>query len=250
MCPAGMVDEFIRPNWPAPANVHAFATTRFGGQSPAPFDSLNLGDHVGDDLQNVLANRQYLTERASLPSSPLWLTQTHSTIVINSQDWQQAIEADAMVSQQANAVCVVMTADCLPILICDKAGTEVAAIHAGWRGLCDGIIENTLKKLSGDASNLMAWLGPAIGPSQFEVGEEVRDAFLAHSATADSAFQPSRPNHYLADIYQLAKQRLAACGLTSVYGGDYCTVSDPEKFFSYRRDNVTGRMASLIWLST
>ncbi|MEX1200405.1 MAG: peptidoglycan editing factor PgeF [Methylophaga sp.] len=244
-----MADSLIRPDWPAPGNVNALFSTRLGGVSPAPYNSLNLGDHVGDPPENVAANRQLLINTADLPDTPLWLRQTHSTKVIASKHWQAYIEADAIFSTQPNHICAVMTADCLPVLLCDKQGRQVAAIHAGWRGLCDGIIEKTVAQLGGAPEDLLAWLGPAIGPAQFEVGAEVRDAFIAESAEAKSAFLPSKPGHFLADIYTLARQRLHHCGIKNSYGGDYCTVSQPELFFSYRRDGVTGRMASLIWLT-
>lgn len=244
-----MADSLIRPDWPAPANVQAVVTTRQGGVSLPPYDSLNLGDHVGDAPENVAQNRQRLITSARLPSMPLWLRQTHSTIVINSQSWQAKTEADAIISTAQDRVCAVMTADCLPVLLCHRSGSEVAAIHAGWRGLCDGIIEQTVARLAGSPADYLAWLGPAIGATQFEVGEEVRNAFLAHSTDASVAFKTSRPGHFMADIYSLGRQRLNACGIADMYGGDYCTVSQPEKFFSYRRDDVTGRMASLIWLT-
>jgi hypothetical protein len=244
-----MTDSLIRPDWPAPDNVVAFSSTRCGGVSYPPYDSLNLGDHVGDNPDNIAHNRQHLIASAKLPAMPLWLRQTHSTIVVNSQDWQPDIEADALISTEKNLVCAVMTADCLPVLLCDRSGSEVAAIHAGWRGLCDGIIEQSVAALSGSAEGYLAWLGPAIGPDKFEVGEEVRSAFITHSADADKAFKALHPGFYLADIYQLARQRLQAVGINQIYGGNGCTVSQPEKFFSYRRDGVTGRMASLIWLT-
>jgi len=245
-----MADSLIRPDWPAPGNVNALVTTRLGGVSPAPYNSLNLGDHVGDLPENIAANRRLLINTADLPDTPLWLRQTHSTKVINSQHWQTDMEADAIISSEINRVCAVMTADCLPVLLCDKQGRQVAAIHAGWRGLCDGIIEKTVAQFGGAPEDLLVWLGPAIGPAQFEVGAEVRDAFIAHSADAAAAFQEGKLGHYLADIYQLARQRLKANGIRQIYGGDFCTVSQPEEFFSYRRDGVTGRMASLIWLTS
>ncbi|MDX1574114.1 MAG: peptidoglycan editing factor PgeF [Methylophaga sp.] len=245
-----MADNLIRPDWPAPDNVKALVSTRLGGVSPAPYDSLNLGDHVGDLPENVATNRQLLTEKAELPDTPLWLRQTHSTKVIDSQYWQAHIEADAIISTEINRVCAVMTADCLPVLLCDKQGQQVAAIHAGWRGLCDGIIEKTVAQLSGAPEDLLAWLGPAIGPAQFEVGAEVRDVFIAEAPEAINAFLPSKIGYFLADIYTLARQRLHHCGIKNSYGGDYCTVNQQELFFSYRRDGITGRMASLIWLAS
>lgn len=247
---AAMTDSLIWPEWPAPVNVKACISTRLGGFSLTPYDSLNLGEHVGDNPAHVGQNRQHLITAANLPAVPLWLQQTHSTIVIDSQQWQPGFEADAIISQTPNQVCAVLTADCLPVLLCDKNGRQVAAIHAGWRGLCDGIIEKTVAQLSVVPEDVLAWLGPAIGPAQFEVGEEVRDAFIAYSADAAAAFQTNKPGHYLADIYQLARQRLSHSGVQQIYGGDFCTVSQPAHFFSYRRDGTTGRMASLIWLAS
>lgn len=244
-----MAESFLTVNWPAPNHIRAITTTRNGGQSIAPYDSLNLGDHVGDDPAVVTANRQVLLETASLPAEPLWLRQTHSIDVIHSNQWQQNIEADAIISNSPNKVCAVMTADCLSLLLTDKSGTRVAAVHAGWRGLKDGIIENTLGRFKVASSEILAWLGPAIGPKAFEVGPEVKAAFLAVDPAAESAFTKTHSDRFLADIYLLARQRLSAQGVTAIYGGDYCTFSEKERFFSYRRDGVTGRMASLIWIA-
>ncbi|WP_041354611.1 peptidoglycan editing factor PgeF [Methylophaga nitratireducenticrescens] len=243
-----MAESFIEVNWPAPKNIRAITTTRNGGQSLAPFDSLNLGDHVGDNPDCVAANRQRLIEAALMPAEPLWLKQTHSTAVIHSSQWQQNIEADAIISNSINQVCAVMTADCLPLLITDKSGSQVAAIHAGWRGLQAGIIENTLARFGVAGSEILAWMGPAIGPKAFEVGPEVKAAFLAIDPAAESAFIASHSDRYLADIYMLARQRLSAQGVTAIYGGDFCTYSENERFFSYRHEGVTGRMATLIWI--
>ncbi|ODN66249.1 peptidoglycan editing factor PgeF [Methylophaga muralis] len=243
-----MVETFLTVNWPAPKHIKALTTTRNGGHSIAPYESLNLGDHVGDNPDYVTANRQRLIETALLPNEPLWLKQTHSTDVIHSSQWQHDIEADAIVSDSTNKVCAVMTADCLPLLITDKSGTQVAAIHAGWRGLQAGIIENTIAKFPHSRSELLAWLGPAIGPQAFEVGPEVKAAFVAVDPAAESAFIKAHSDRYLADIYQLARQHLNAQGVTAIYGGDYCTFNETQRFFSYRRDGVTGRMATLIWI--
>jgi len=245
---AAMAEAFISVNWPAPHHIKALTTTRNGGQSLAPYDSLNLGDHVGDNPDHVAANRQKLIETALLPNQPLWLKQTHSTDVIDSSRWQKDIEADAIVSASTNKLCAVMTADCLPLLITDTSGSQVAAVHAGWRGLQAGIIENTLAKFAKPRSDILVWLGPAIGPHAFEVGPEVKAAFLAVDPAAEAAFIATHADRYLADIYLLARQRLAAQGVTAIYGGDYCTYSEKERFFSFRRDGVTGRMASLIWI--
>ena len=242
-------NNWIVPDWPAPKNIKAISTTRNGGYSLAPYKQLNLGLHVGDDVDLVLKNRQLITDSAQLPEAPRWLEQTHSTNVLTSQNWQTDSVADAMVSQHSDHVCTVMTADCLPILLCDQQGTMVAAIHAGWRGLQAGIIENTIKHFSCPAAEIMAWFGPAIGPSQFEVGEEVYQQFVCSAPQASSAFQPTDEQHYLANIYLLAKQRLNSNGISAIYGGQLCTVSDSQQFFSYRREGVTGRMATMIWLT-
>jgi hypothetical protein len=237
----------IQPDWPAPAHIHALSTTRLGGVSLPPYDSFNLGDHVNDEPDHVLQNRQQLSNAAELSSKPLWLNQTHSSLCVNAKDWQPNTEADACYSQQQGDVCIVMTADCLPLLVCDFQGQEVAAIHAGWRGLCQGVIESTLSHFKAPASDLLVWLGPAISSKAFEVGSEVRHAFIMKQAEATSAFIQSDEQHYFADIYQLARQRLYAQGVEAIYGGDRCTYNEPEHFFSYRRDGQTGRMASLIW---
>lgn len=243
-----MSDAWIVPDWPAPARVRALSTTRAGGVSVAPYDSLNLGIHVGDDPANVAANRAQV--RRIVPSEPAWLNQVHGTVVVDAASVAGVPDADASVSRTPGAVCVVMTADCLPVLLCDRAGTVVGAAHAGWRGLHGGVIEATVAAMQVVPADVIAWLGPAIGPTAFEVGDEVRAAFVATDAIAEAAFKPAgQPGKWLADIYLLARQRLAALGVTAVYGGDCCTVSESRRFFSYRRDGVTGRMASLVWLA-
>lgn len=243
-----MSDAWIVPGWPAPANVKALSTTRAGGLGVAPFDSLNLGTHVGDDQATVAANRARL--RALLPAEPCWLNQVHGTAVVDLATYGGVPDADAAVSRQPGAVCVVMTADCLPVLLCDRAGTVVGAAHAGWRGLQGGVIEATVRAMDVPAGELMAWLGPAIGPAVFEVGDEVRAAFVADDAAAAAAFSPAVPaGKWLADLYLLARQRLAALGVMGVHGGDACTFTEAARFFSYRRDGRTGRMASLVWLA-
>lgn len=239
--------ELLVPDWPAPANVRALQTTRRGGVSPAPWDSFNLGDHVGDDPLRVQANRAAL--RRHLPAEPCWLQQVHGIHTVDAAQTADLPTADASFARQAGAVCAVMTADCLPVLFCDRAGTVVAAAHAGWRGLQAGVLEATLVAMAVPAGEVLAWLGPAIGPAAFEVGDEVRAAFLAVDPAAAAAFKPHASGKWLADIYLLARQRLQAAGITSISGGDFCTVNAPESFFSYRRDGVTGRMASLIWLA-
>lgn len=223
-------------------------TTRRGGASLPPYDSLNLGDHVGDDPLLVSHNRQQFS--AVLPSEPVWLKQVHGTTVIDAAHAACVPAADASFSRQAQAVCVVMTADCLPILLCDEEGTVVAAIHAGWRGLCDGVIEATVAAMKVAGESIMAWLGPAISQAAFEVGDEVRNAFTAHDPQAQLAFSPAADGKWMADIYWLACQRLQTLGITQIYGGNLCTYRDKERFFSYRRDGVTGRMATLVWLAT
>ena len=239
----------IVPDWPAPANVQAYSTTRQGGVSVSPYTSLNLGDHVGDNPDAVQRNRQKIVEQLSAPSSPAWLQQVHGSHAYHLQNPLSAVvAADASYTHQAGLVCTVMTADCLPLLVCNRAGTVVAAIHAGWRGLADGVIEKTIVQLTSPVDELMVWLGPAIGPQEFEVGTEVREAFLHHDGQAETAFVQRDEQHWLADIYQLARQRLHRLGVQNIYGGDYCTFQQDELFYSYRRDGVTGRMASLIWL--
>jgi YfiH family protein len=240
--------DWLRPDWPAPARVKACVTTRAGGVSQAPFDSFNLGDHVEDDPAAVLENRARLT--AALGCPPAWLRQVHGIHVVEA-DPAGVAQADASWSATSGIACAVMTADCLPVLFCDRTGTRVAAAHAGWRGLASGVLEATLDALNVPAGEVLAWLGPAIGPDAFEVGPEVRAAFVGQQPEAASAFRsshnPLHPERLFADIYALARLRLAARGVTAVYGGGYCTVSDP-RFYSYRRVPRTGRFASLIWL--
>lgn len=239
--------DLLIPDWPAPPNVHGLQTTRIGGVSRAPYDSLNLGAHVGDTPLNVAANRQLLSP--FVPSEPVWLNQVHSTLTIDAETAGCAPpDADASYTKQRNVVCATMTADCLPLLFCNQAGTEVAAVHAGWKGLLDGVIESALDRMQSKPSEILAWLGPAIGPQAFEVGSEVRDAFIKKLSQAETAFKPYGEK-WLGDMFMLARQRLAERGVTQVYGGGICTYSNPERFFSFRRDNVTGRMATLIWLA-
>ncbi|MGM0571651.1 peptidoglycan editing factor PgeF [Marinobacter sp.] len=239
----------LHPDWPAPAKVRALCTTRAGGVSSAPWASMNLGDHVGDNHGDVLENRRRLAHWAHLESDNFyWLQQVHGTDVAVLPDSERV--ADAAVTDRPGQVCAILTADCLPVLFCDQAGTRVAAAHAGWRGLAAGILENTVRRFP-VPEELMAWLGPAIGPEQFEVGPEVREQFLADSRDADRFFalSPAQPGHFMADIYGLARYRLERLGVTRVFGGGLCTVSEPQRFFSYRRDGQTGRMASCIWLT-
>ena len=246
--------QFLSPEWPAPSQIKAMITCREGGFSQDQYHSLNLGDHVGDDPKCVSANRELLNQY--LPNEPLWLTQVHGTKV--STPSFRLNEADAIVTNQSNEVLAIMTADCLPILFANDAGDVIGAAHAGWRGLCNGVIENTVKEMqvlagTNSAKDILAWLGPAIGPQAFEVGLDVLDAFRDSGAPfpADSFVEiPNNPGKYLANLYALARSRLESIGLQRIYGGDYCTVNQAEKFFSYRRDGVTGRFASLIWIKS
>lgn len=250
-----MIPPSIIPDWPAPPNVRALQTTRDGGVSVGAYASLNLGDHVGDDPVAVERNRALL--RANLPADPVWLKQVHGNVVADADHAVGVPDADASVARKAGSICAVMTADCLPLLLCDEAGTVVAAAHAGWRGLAGGVVEATVKAMNVKPERLLVWLGPAIGPAAFEVGDEVRQAFMAHDPEAAKAFVPRFPltphlpltaSKWLADIYLLARQRLALLGVRRVYGGGLCTFTDAQKFYSYRRDRATGRMATLIWL--
>jgi hypothetical protein len=240
--------ELIRPDWPAPRRVRAAMSTRRGGVSEPPFGSFNLGLHVGDDPAAVAANRAALREAVELPAEPAWLAQVHGVGVVDAANVTVPVEADASYATRAGAVCAILVADCLPVLLCDRAGTAVAAVHAGWRGLAGGVIESAVRALDIPGRELIAWLGPAIGPKRFEVGEEVRAAFMAHDPGAGTAFVAASPGKWLCDIYALARQRLAALGVASVHGGGACTVGDSGRFYSYRRDGRTGRMAALAWL--
>lgn len=239
-----MKQYWLTADWPAPDWVKTCVTTRQDGCSQGRFKGFNLGTHVGDHPHHVLANRAELGRLTGCRLA--WLEQTHSTDVVEAAPGRVE-EADAAWTAEAGVACAVMTADCLPVLFCNRAGTRVAAAHAGWRGLAGGILENTVTALGVAPDDLLVWLGPAIGPDAFEVGPEVRDIF--GSAASADCFKPSpRPGHYLADIYQLARLRLAAVGVDAVYGGGLCTVNDSVRFYSYRRDGQTGRFASLIWL--
>lgn len=246
--------ELLIPEWDElPPNVGAFSTLRRGGTSLGPYDDgkggggMNLGAHVGDNPRHVADNRRRLS--AILPTAPVWLSQVHGTGVVDAAAVKSPVEADAAISTEAGVVCAIMTADCLPVLLCDAAGAVVGAAHAGWRGLVEGVLENTIEAMhSAGAQKITAWLGPAIGPGAFEVGPEVREAFMARQPEAAHAFMPAKERgKYFADIYELARLRLQALGVTQVRGGGFCTVIDKERFYSYRRDKVTGRMATLIW---
>lgn len=241
-----MLNGWLVPDWPAPANVRALATTRHGGVSVTPYASLNLGGHVGDDPLAVAANRARLREM--LPSEPVWLNQVHGAGIVNAAQAEGVPQADGSYSRKPGTVCAVLTADCLPVLLCDRAGTVVAAAHAGWRGLANGVVEAAVQSMAVDTGDILAWLGPAIGPEAFEVGGEVREAFMRLAPEAELAFQPHKDGKWLADIFLLARQRLARVGVSRVFGGGECTCRDRERFYSYRREGATGRMGSLIWL--
>lgn len=245
------MNDWITPDWPAPPNVKALFTTRGGGFSKPPYHSLNLGDHVDDDPVAVAQNRALLREL--LPEDPKWLKQVHGTksVRIDAEGCTGTCSGDAAFTRYPARVCAVLVADCLPILLCNSAGTLVGVVHAGWRGLSEGIIEQTVSAMGAGNASLMAWLGPAIGPEHFEVGEEVRQAFIQRNKDSALAFLPrpsSRDGKWLANLFLLAKQQLKKAGVNEIHGGGECTFSDPARFFSYRRDGSTGRMAGLIWL--
>ncbi len=240
--------EFLVPDWPAPPSVRAAMTTRRGGFSTGPYASFNLATHVGDDARAVAENRRRLRAALSLPSDPQWLDQVHGRrVAILSQPATGS--ADAAVAFAPGPVAAVLTADCLPVLLANRAGNRVGLAHAGWRGLVAGVIEATVDALATNPADLIAWLGPAIGPAAFEVGGEVRRMLVATQPESEADLRPGRGQKYLADLPGLARRRLAACGVTAVYGGGHCTVADPLRFYSYRRDGQTGRMAALIWLA-
>ncbi|WP_299584276.1 peptidoglycan editing factor PgeF [uncultured Microbulbifer sp.] len=251
------IDHYLTPSWPAPARVHAATTLRSGGASSGPFSQFNLGAHVGDEESRVQANRRQLLEEQKLPAEPQWLEQIHSDRVIEAQSDGLVRTADASFSSDSGVVCAVLTADCLPVLLCNKSGTKVAAAHGGWRGLAGGILRNTIAALDCEPQELLVWLGPAIGPEAFETGVDVLEVFFekalsgAHTEAIAQCFRPhsEKPLHFLADIYALARAELAELGVENIYGGEHCTFSENERFFSYRREKTTGRMASLIWLA-
>jgi hypothetical protein len=237
--------DWIIPDWPAPESVKAFITTRAGGVSAGAHASMNPGLRPGDDPHATEANRTRL--RSLLPQEPRWLRQVHGAAVVEADTLTGTPEADASVARNPGTVCVVMVADCIPVLLTDREGTVVAAAHAGWRGLCAGIIENTVARMEAPPARLLAYLGPGIGPQAFEVGADVRDAFLQSDVKAHVAFRPAAPGKWLADLFLLARQRLARAGVGQISGGTDCTYSDPRRFYSYRRDRTTGRMAAVIW---
>ncbi|GGL96559.1 peptidoglycan editing factor PgeF [Pseudomonas asuensis] len=238
--------DWLIPDWPAPANVRGCVTTRSGGISSGPYESLNLGDHVQDDPAAVAENRQRLID--SLGCRPAWLKQVHGVCVVEA-DPEQVLEADASWTSTPGIAATIMTADCLPVLFCNRQGARVAAAHAGWRGLANGVLEAAAASLEASPQDVLVWFGPAIGPNAFEVGAEVREAFLSQQSHAQIAFKPSHnAGRFMADIYQLARLRLEAIGIDAVYGGGLCTYTDTERFYSYRRSSQTGRLASLVWL--
>ncbi len=239
------IEHWIVPDWPAPANIHAATTLRTGGVSQGVFSSLNPAAHVGDDSNRVRQNRQIIREMLDLPAEPIWLNQIHSNRAVKAVKTATLQQADASYTHESGVVCAVMTADCLPLLVCSSDGAQVAAIHAGWRGLLTGVISNTVRAMQ--RSNLLVWLGPAICPDCFEVGTEVRNAFLEKSVLFNNAFKEQGNDKWLADIYQLARIELAELGIADVYGGTNCTFTEHDRFYSYRRDTQTGRMATLIW---
>ncbi|WP_342219767.1 peptidoglycan editing factor PgeF [Rickettsiella endosymbiont of Miltochrista miniata] len=241
--------DLITPDWPAPHWVKAYTTTRTGGFSQTPYNSLNIAVHVGDNLDDVSKNRQLLQKNFHLKKSITWLEQIHGKVAISADHPNTSLQADAVYSKTAQTVCAVQTADCLPLLVCSSSSYCIAAIHAGWKGLSSGIIETTIDALSLPPSDILVWLGPAISPQAFIVGEEVFRSFMDKDQTAESAFQPIENNLWHANLYKLAQQRLHKLGITSIYGGNYCTFSDKLRFFSYRRDHITGRMLSLIWIN-
>lgn len=240
------LEHNIIPDWPAPDRVRALQTTRLGGVSSAPYDSFNLAQHVGDASIAVARNRMLLN--TVFPSEPVWLEQVHGTVVANADCASCQPTADACIARNSGAVCVVMTADCLPVLLCDADGSVVGAAHAGWKGLAAGVIEATVKQMGVDAANLMAWLGPAISQDAFEVGDEVRETFVTAHTEAANAFKPGSSGKWYADIYALARLRLEILGVSRIYGGEHCTYRDSDRFYSYRRDGATGRMGTFIWL--
>lgn len=250
-----LLEHCIIPDWPAPARVKAIQTTRQGGVSAAPYDSLNLGEHVGDNPLAVERNRILLNKL--LPTEPVWLEQIHGTLVANADRAscqpqacpESSRRADACIARHRAVVCAVMTADCLPVLLCDVQGSVVGAVHAGWKGLAAGVIEATVLAMGVAPQSLMAWMGPAISQENFEVGEEVRAAFVAIQPQAASAFIAGQSGKWFADIYALARLRLNALGVTQIYGGGHCTYRERGQFFSYRRDGATGRMGTFIWLT-
>ena len=253
-----MAENFLIPDWPAPAQIMSAITLRSGGSSRPPFDSNNLALHVEDNASDVQKNRDSLVDSLALPAQPLWLNQCHGTDLVYVPQASQAASADGSYSDKTNTVCAILTADCLPVLFCNQSGSQIAAAHAGWRGLCGGILRKTVATFKHSPDQVMAYLGPAIGPQVFEVGAEVLQAFLhsaqnaQHKQAVIEAFKAvdGSADKYLADLYALARAELVASGVIDIYGGNYCSYSDSERFYSYRRESKTGRNASLVWLQS
>lgn len=243
------MSPFLRADWPAPPGVHALTTLRHGlGISQPPFDAFNLGARCGDAPEAVEENRRQLAAALALPSTPRWLRQVHGVTVAVEPDDNEP-EADAAITSTPGTVLAILTADCLPVVFAAKDGSEIAAAHAGWRGLCAGVLEATVAAMHTPPERLMAWLGPAAGPRAYEIGEDVFDAFTARDGRARMAFLPTRPGHWKVDLYTLARQRLLDAGVFDVHGGDLCTITDPARFFSHRRDGRSGRIATLAWMA-
>jgi len=249
-------NSYLKVDWPAPDNIKAFCTTRIGGVSLPPFDSFNLANHVGDQSERVIGNRNKLQSDLELNESPMWLEQIHSCNLVNidliddqeaSVTRQKMLQADASFTSKANNICTVMTADCLPLLLCNKQGNWVAAAHAGWRGLADGIVEKTIETYTGNSSDLLAWMGPSISQSYFEVGEEVKAEFIQADTTNLGAFKSLDDKKYLCDMYLIARKIFDRYNIQS-FGGNRCSYAESSLFYSYRREGKTGRMASLIWI--
>jgi len=242
--------HWIPADWPAPEHIHAGTTTRIGGFSHGTYTAMNLATHTGDNAEHVFRNRLLLRELLSLPAEPLWLEQIHSNKVINLAAGHINQPADGAYTNQQNQICVVLTADCLPLLLCNTAGTEIAAIHIGWRGFSNNIITNALNTFSVKPQDLLAWTGPCISANHYEVGERVRTACLQVIDDPGVGFIPGRPGHWFADMQQLVRHQLLSAGIKEIYGGEYCTYTGLQHFYSYRRDGITGRIASLIWMHT
>jgi polyphenol oxidase len=241
------VPAWLEPDWPVPPGVRVISSLRIGGMSEGRYASLNLSDHVQDDAAKVAINRQMLSNAAALPEEPSWLKQVHGVSVVNLDEPVTDPTADASVTRQAGRVCAILTADCLPVMLAARSGVAVGAIHAGWRGLAAGVIETAVAGLGLPGEEIQAWLGPSIGPEHFEVGTEVRGAFVSADAEAELAFKPNVRGRFQADLRLLARQRLERLGLRHIYGGEACTYADSQRFFSHRRDGQTGRQATLIW---
>lgn len=242
------MSAFLHADWPAPPGVHALTSLRHGlGVSTAPFDHFNLGSRCGDDADAVIENRRQLQAALHLPSPPHWLRQVHGVAVAVEPGFDEP-EADAAVTATPGRVLAILTADCLPVVLASRAGDDIGAAHAGWRGLCAGVLEATVGAMRTPAQQLMAWLGPAAGPQAYEIGEDVFAAFVQRDPAAVATFVATRPGHWKVDLYALARQRLQAVGVTAVFGGEQCTISDPARFFSHRRDQRGGRIATLVWM--